>query len=749
MPSTPSKEPRNIRAFSWPSVSRTAENLGMNAEESAPSPSSLRKRLGTTQARLKAPTTQELPNAPACRTSRTSPRQRETRVSPKRVPPARSSSLPPCSAAWVTTPPSPVLTAPPPAHLRKRDTKGHTLSASSVSGTVLCGPSQESEPCPPRTLILALCLSASAGFTQVETSLLVRLTAPTAQLLTGLALAGLETLPPDQAHPGETRLILAPGEESILAALTPAYEILGRGRPLREILGRPEAPPDSRYYTHQEVIDTLRKFETSYPSLARVYDLTAFTGMPLTHEQRRIYALKISRNVGVDENEPNIAVLAGHHAREVNTQVMAIETARRLLEGYAANATLKTLVDSNEIWIVPVVNPDGLEYVWNVDNYWRKNRRPNTGGSFGVDPNRNYPFRWKQCGYSTNPTSSTYCGPSAASEPCVRTVIELGEMRHFERVLDFHSYGQEVLFTYSPCTTSIPPAVKSAMDAAIATLAKAGGYQTRLPSASGQQPEHQWARRGTFAFLVEVMRSFQPPLSRRLARGANPGLAPGPDLDGTARCPAPDRSRDLAGRPLSAQISVTGVDFSYGEQFSSGGPHGRWFLWLTPGLYDVTFSSPGYKSARVPLTLSPSTTRVQDVILEPLPALLSRQGSDKIGTLASFPPERPPRSGPALLHRNGPRQHTRAGHRNPDLPPQRRRPLPGLPPAAPALFREPRLARRAGPRPPRFSDPPLARPDRPQILVRRIHGGLRLPARGEKHQQRGRSGAGALRAGTP
>lgn len=487
-----------------------------------------------------------------------------------------------------------------------------------------------------RNSVLGLCLLLPAAPAQPETSLLVRLAAPTSQLLDRLAQAGLELLPPDPGAPGEARLILAPGEQPLLASLAPAYEVLDRGRPLRELLGRIDAPPDARYYTHQEVIDALRALETAHPTLARVYDLTAYTGMPPTHEGRRLYALKISDTVGADEDEPNIAILGGHHAREVNTQVMAIEAARRLLDDYAGAGALKHLVDSCEIWVVPVVNPDGLEHVWNVDNYWRKNRRPNAGGSFGVDLNRNYPFRWKQCGYSTNPASDTYCGPSAASEPCVRTVIEFAEKRHFERVLDFHSYGREVVFPYSPCTTSIPIPVRGAMDAAVAAMKAAGGYGSRLPSASGEEPEHQWAARGTFAFLVEVMRAFQPAYPEALTEEQTmvwPIAKTWMELP----VPATGHVRDLAGRPLAAEIAVIGVDFAYGERLRSGGPHGRWFLWLAPGLYDATFSCSGYKSARVPLDIQPSATRLKEIVLEPEDALLTREGGGKIGATTAFP----------------------------------------------------------------------------------------------------------------
>ena len=68
---------------------------------------------------------------------------------------------------------------------------------------------------------------------------------------------------------------------------------------------------------------------------------------------------------------------------------------------------LTNLVNTREIWVLPNVNPDGGEYDIESGFYqwWRKNRRPNPGGSFGVDLNRNYGYRWGCCGGSSSDPS--------------------------------------------------------------------------------------------------------------------------------------------------------------------------------------------------------------------------------------------------------------------------------------------------------------------------------------------------------
>ncbi len=473
---------------------------------------------------------------------------------------------------------------------------------------------------------------------QERTSLLVEIDCggiPPALLGSRLARSGLDVLPSGPGRQGPLRIILAPGEEEILQTMGLDFRILRRGRPLKEILASRDAPPDSRYYTTSEMYTLLGNLQKSYPGLARRIDLTQYTGAPPTHEGRHIYALKISDHVSKDEDEPNLAILAEHHARELNTQVMAVETARRLLQGYASNAGIRSIVDSHEIWIVPIVNPDGCEYVWNKDNWWRKNRRRNPDGSYGVDPNRNYPFRWRKCGYSTRPSSNIYCGPSAGSEPCVRTIMKLSDKRHFQKVLDFHSYGREILYPYSPCTRSVPSQVRNLFLSVISTLRSAASYRWRNPSASGEEPEWQWYRRGTLAFLVEVMTSFQPSYTSALAEERT-RVRPLVDRWFSLAPPMEGHVKDLAGRPLAAALKVSGVHFSYGETIRSGGPWGRYALWLAPGTYDVTFSAPGYLPLTVRATLVSGRTLKKDVVLLPVPAVLAKSGTGRLGTRAVF-----------------------------------------------------------------------------------------------------------------
>lgn len=172
------------------------------------------------------------------------------------------------------------------------------------------------------------------------------------------------------------------------------------------------------YYTYAEVVQKLDSMRLQYPNL-----ITAKQNRGTSHEGRTIWSVKISDNPDVNESatEPVIYFDALHHAREPQAMAGTMYFMYWLLDNYNTNPEAKYLVDNREIYFVPVVNPDGYAYNQttnpNGGGMWRKNRR-NNSGSYGVDLNRNYDYGWGyNSGSSGTPSSDTYRGPSAGSEP--------------------------------------------------------------------------------------------------------------------------------------------------------------------------------------------------------------------------------------------------------------------------------------------------------------------------------------------
>jgi carboxypeptidase T len=198
--------------------------------------------------------------------------------------------------------------------------------------------------------------------------------------------------------------------------------------------------PDQNYKTPAEIEAALRQYAASYPAIVRMETIGR------SHENREIFALKITDNPDQREvDEPRILFNSMHHAREIMTPEVALDTIEMLVTGYGQNADATRWVEGNEIWIVPMLNVDGNNKVWNGSSLWRKN----TFNGYGVDINRNYPFAWNTCNGSSGSTfSDTYRGPSAGSEPEVQALMGLVARIQPVFNISYHSYSELVIYPY-------------------------------------------------------------------------------------------------------------------------------------------------------------------------------------------------------------------------------------------------------------------------------------------------------------
>jgi Zinc carboxypeptidase/Carboxypeptidase regulatory-like domain len=399
--------------------------------------------------------------------------------------------------------------------------------------------------------------------------------------------------------------------------------VIERARPLTEIMAeRAAANPENplAYMRYNDIVAWMQSVEAANPTIAKVVDLSAMLGTPQTFEGRSIYAMRISDNVQIDEDEPSMLLVSCHHAREIVTPVLAMDAITRLTDGYGSVPRVTSAVDNNEIWIIPVANPDGYEFVWTGNNLWRKNRRVN-GGSIGVDQNRNYPQGWStSCSGSTSPGSETYKGTAPASEPETKTIMQLSLDRRFAKVLDYHSSGRETLYGYSCSSHPFTSFYGSEAQA----LSSASGYggATRPPSAEGEHYQWQFATLGSQSFLTETHTQFQPSFAsaQQEALTVWPGVLHMLETPISVTGTVTDAGTGL---PVEATVSLLGVNFTSGESNTSGGSLGR-YQWILPaGNYTIEFAANGYQTQQVPLSVTSNSQRRLDIQLMSEALLLS------------------------------------------------------------------------------------------------------------------------------
>jgi hypothetical protein len=202
------------------------------------------------------------------------------------------------------------------------------------------------------------------------------------------------------------------------------------------------------FYTLDEVYAKLDTLHARYPNL--VSPRTP-TGSLLTHEGRTQYMVKISDNVGTDEEEPNVLYTSLMHAREPMGMMSVLFYMQWLMENYGSDPRATFVVDRCQLYFVPIVNPDGYRYNESIapggGGLWRKNRHPNPGGSIGVDLNRNWPYEWDydDFGSSGSGFSDVFRGSGPASEPEIANLVALSIERNFRMALNYHSFGQYLI----------------------------------------------------------------------------------------------------------------------------------------------------------------------------------------------------------------------------------------------------------------------------------------------------------------
>ena len=209
----------------------------------------------------------------------------------------------------------------------------------------------------------------------------------------------------------------------------------------------PEAA--EQYHSAASLEQELRQLAESKPDIAQLIEI----GRSI--EGRPILALRIGDRRG---SVPKVLFMGCHHAREWIAVEVPFLLAKELVER-ADEPPIAGWLTSGEIWVAPMVNPDGHEHSRAQERLWRKNRRRNDDGSFGVDPNRNYGYMWGILDVPTSshvPSDETYVGPRAFSEPETQAVRDLIGCERFAGVITYHSYSQLILYPWGYTEKPIP-----------------------------------------------------------------------------------------------------------------------------------------------------------------------------------------------------------------------------------------------------------------------------------------------------
>jgi carboxypeptidase T len=203
------------------------------------------------------------------------------------------------------------------------------------------------------------------------------------------------------------------------------------------------------YHTAEALEQDLRRLAQDNPEFVELHEIGRSV------EGRPLWALRIGERRG---SATKAAILGCHHAREWISVEVPYLLAEHLIDNASADP-VRSWLQQGEVWVAPMVNPDGHEFTRTENRLWRKNRRRNPDGTVGVDPNRNYGYMWGTLNVNTSshvPGDDTYVGPRAFSEPEVRAVRNLVAQQLVGGVLTYHSYSQLILYPWGYTAEPVP-----------------------------------------------------------------------------------------------------------------------------------------------------------------------------------------------------------------------------------------------------------------------------------------------------
>lgn len=259
-------------------------------------------------------------------------------------------------------------------------------------------------------------------------------------------------------------VIVTPGRggkshvEAVMTGLT-AQELIARGVPLSVKKVKGKTASEFSAQTHQRVFrpysgpgnirEEIVKLAADNSGIAKAVDIgRTVQGKPIT-------AVRVSKGVAQlrDRQRPAVVYQAAQHAREWITPEMVRRLLHHYVENYGKNAEITKIVDTTDVWFVPVVNVDGYDFTFTGRNrLWRKNLRDNDGdgqitAQDGVDLNRNFPYKWgfDNEGSADDPTDETFRGKGPASEPETKAQIALFERLRPKFAVNYHSAAELLL----------------------------------------------------------------------------------------------------------------------------------------------------------------------------------------------------------------------------------------------------------------------------------------------------------------
>jgi hypothetical protein len=415
---------------------------------------------------------------------------------------------------------------------------------------------------------------------------------------------------------------------------------------------------DPRYHTYEEIVEEIFALQAAYPDTVMVEQIGMTLGADPYQDPLPIYAVKVSDNVTVDEDEPEILYLGPCHAEEILGIEVNMWMLNELLT-YKNVAPFSVWIENLEIWIVPQYNPEGLQVVMDDwDETYRKNKRdnnlngifdfePGSGGDIdGVDPNRNYDFNWihgNEFGVgSQEEWNDYYRGPAPFSEGETQVIRDFIAQHHFIYSIAWHSsrtgqLSEEVYYSFNwagvkPCVDfDLHTSIASNVANRILKQGSVGEYYDFSAKTGRYGGANDWFYKayGNVQLLIEcgtqdIQPTNDPPLYLiddtcvRCSNGAYWLLRRALGYNADAAILTGHITDAVTGDPLQARYLVDEKEEPFFDPRFSDEPYGRFWRPISTGTYTLRINKKGYEEHTETVTVNNSSWTTSNVQLQPL-----------------------------------------------------------------------------------------------------------------------------------
>ncbi|KRT84501.1 Peptidase [Oryctes borbonicus] len=193
------------------------------------------------------------------------------------------------------------------------------------------------------------------------------------------------------------------------------------------------------YNRYPEIESYVQRLADDYPNIVKLEQFQT------TYQGRSMWLVKIGSG---NRSKPAILIDGGIHAREWISPAVVLYVIQQLVE----NKDNKHMIENINWYIIPVLNPDGYEYTFSHERFWRLNRAfVKNGSCYGTDLNRNFDFHWNEVGTTPEPCYTTFAGLSPFDQlesTGLRNVVTQYK-EQIKLYLTFHSFANMIVYPWS------------------------------------------------------------------------------------------------------------------------------------------------------------------------------------------------------------------------------------------------------------------------------------------------------------